>query len=287
MKTRNLIIGVVLTIVLTSAFILNYYIDENIKAQKFSDEQIDRILKLCDYQKRMDDRNWIGLDGNKITDTQPLMMWNNSTHRLDNNICTWQTIEKYESDAILRGALDSCWTGNSEFLDDDFILWKNETHYIDTDTCLITEVIHSEVGLGNDVIPLEKDVSLHEKNIKCTGDELCLTGKITRIVDGDTIYLDGIHEIRLSLTNTPERHEIGFYDASKFTAEICPVGSQATVDQDDNQPYDVYNRMLGKVTCGEKVLNSELLYENHANILSRYCSTSEFSDEAWAQEFGC
>jgi endonuclease YncB( thermonuclease family) len=139
----------------------------------------------------------------------------------------------------------------------------------------------------SDVISLKKYVSLHEKNIKCTGDELCLTGTITRIVDGDTIYLDGIHEIRLSLTNTPERHEMGFYDASQFTAEMCPVGSQATVDQDDKQPYDVYDRMLGKVTCGKKVLNSELLYENHANILIRYCPTSEFSDETWAQEFGC
>lgn len=139
----------------------------------------------------------------------------------------------------------------------------------------------------SDVISLKKYVSLHEKNIKCTGDELCLTGTITRIVDGDTIYLDGIHEIRLSLTNTPERHEMGFYDASQFTAEMCPVGSQATVDQDDKQPYDVYDRMLGKVTCGKKVLNSELLYENHANILIHYCPASEFSDETWAQEFGC
>ena len=142
MKTKLLIIiGVVLIITITSTFILNYYIDEEIKAQKFSDEQIDRIFKRCDYQKRMDDRNWIGLDGNKITDEQPLYMWSNSTHRLDNNICEWQTIEKYESDANFRAALARCWTGNSEFLDEDFVLWNNGTHYIDTDTCLITEEV--------------------------------------------------------------------------------------------------------------------------------------------------
>lgn len=88
----------------------------------------------------MNDRNWIGLDGNKITDHQPLYFWNNSTHHLDNNTCKWQTIKKYESDANLKDALARCWTGNSEFLDDDFTLWSNETHYIDTDTCLITEV---------------------------------------------------------------------------------------------------------------------------------------------------
>lgn len=136
MKTRLLIIIViVLIIAIASTFVLNYYIDEEIKAQKFNDEQIDRIFKRCDYQKRMDDRNWIGLDGNKITDHQPLYFWNNSTHRIDNNTCKWQTIEKYESDAIFRDALGRCWTGNSEFLDDDFVLWNNETHYIDTNDC--------------------------------------------------------------------------------------------------------------------------------------------------------
>ena len=83
----------------------------------------------------MDERNWIGLDGNKITDTQPLYFWFNSTHRIDNGLCKWQTIEKYESDANLRNALARCWTGNSEFLDDDFVLWNNDTHYINTESC--------------------------------------------------------------------------------------------------------------------------------------------------------
>lgn len=141
MNTRFLIIvGVVLIIAIAGTFILNYYVDEEIKAQKFSDEQIDRIFKRCDYQKMMDDREWIGIDGNKITDHQPLMMWINSTHHLDNNTCIWQTIEKYESNARLRDALDRCWTGNSKFIDEGFTLWNNETHYIDTDTCKLQKI---------------------------------------------------------------------------------------------------------------------------------------------------
>jgi len=121
---------------------------------------------------------------------------------------------------------------------------------------------------------------------QCKGEGLCLREKITRIIDGDTLYL-GDYKIRLSLTNTPERHEIGFHDASKFTAKMCPVGTVALVDQDDLQPYDVYDRILGKVVCENKVLNSELLYAGHANILTQYCHASEFTEEAWAQEFGC
>lgn len=68
---------------------------------------------------------------------------------------------------------------------------------------------------------------------------------------------------------------------------MCPVTSTVTVDQDDMQPYDVYDRMLGKVTCNNKTLNAELLYAGHANILTQFCSTSEFSSESWAQDFGC
>ena len=90
MKTRLLIIIGVVIIAIAGIFILNYYVDEEIKSQKFRDEQIDRIFKRCDYQKMMNDRNWIGFDGNKITDHQPMMMWNNSTHYIDNNICKWQ-----------------------------------------------------------------------------------------------------------------------------------------------------------------------------------------------------
>ena len=58
------------------------------------------------------------------------------------------------------------------------------------------------------------------------------------------------------------------------------------IGQDDLQPYDKYDRLLDKVTCLGEVLNSEL-YNNHANILTRYCKTSEFYSESWAKEFGC
>ena len=120
----------------------------------------------------------------------------------------------------------------------------------------------------------------------CQGTALCISGKVTKIVDGDTIYLKD-YKIRLSLTNTPEKGEIGFKEATSFTKKLCPIGSTITVDQDDKQKKDAYGRVLGKVICSGKVLNSELLYNGHANILKQYCSKSEFSGEAWAQKYGC
>ena len=121
---------------------------------------------------------------------------------------------------------------------------------------------------------------------KCKGIASCITGKVTKIIDGDTIYLKG-YKIRLSLTDTPEKGEKGFKDATYFTKKLCPIGSTITVDQDDKQKKDKYGRVLGKVFCSGKILNAELLYNGYANILAQYCSKSEFSGEQWAQKYGC
>ncbi len=125
-----------------------------------------------------------------------------------------------------------------------------------------------------------------ESSKNCSGSAGCFTGYITRIVDGDTIYTATL-KIRLSLTNTPERNQQGYNEATQFTEKLCPVGSEILVDQDDLQKVDRFGRVLAKVYCGDKVLNSELLFNGHANILTQYCSTSEFSGEAWAKRYGC
>ena len=120
----------------------------------------------------------------------------------------------------------------------------------------------------------------------CQGTALCITGKVEKIVDGDTIYVEK-YKIRLSLVDTPETNEAGFSEATAFTSKLCPVGSTVIVDQDDLQPFDVHGRMLGKITCSGKVLNSELLENGYANILTGFCKKSEFSSDLWARKYGC
>ncbi len=151
--------------------------------------------------------------------------------------------------------------------------------------CLIAITLVSSTSFASSEAPSDKKQSASSQ-YKCKGTALCISGMVTKIVDGDTIYLKD-YKIRLSLTNTPEKEEKGFKDATYFTKKLCPVGSTITVDQDDKQPYDKYKRVVGKVTCSGKVLNSELLYNGHASILKQYCSKSEFSGEAWAQKYGC
>lgn len=136
------------------------------------------------------------------------------------------------------------------------------------------------------VQPKKTEPKPTSKVSKCTGTALCITDKIIKIVDGDTIYIKN-YKIRLSLTNTPEKDETGFSEATSFTSKLCPVGSTITVDQDDKQKNDAYGRVVAKVTCSGKNLNAELLENGYAVILKQYCSKSEFAFESWAKKFGC
>lgn len=121
----------------------------------------------------------------------------------------------------------------------------------------------------------------------CTGSEDCITGIVTKVIDGDTLDVGDIR-IRLTLVNSPEIDEEGYDEAKAFTSTLCPVGSHVLVDEDDGQPEGSFGRMIAKVTCGEnKILNAELLDNGHANLLTEFCAESEFATEDWVHEFGC
>ena len=134
----------------------------------------------------------------------------------------------------------------------------------------------------NEPVQSLKDFDSH----RCIGEAKCVSELITEIIDGDTIYTAN-YKIRLSLVDTPEINEPGYSEATTFTTKMCPVGSYITIDQDDMQLYDQYDRLLANVFCNGKSLNSALLYNGHAEISTRYCSVSEFVDYPWAQRFGC
>jgi len=116
-------------------------------------------------------------------------------------------------------------------------------------------------------------------------------GAVTRIVDGDTIDVDGVR-IRLALVDTPERGESGYTEAVSFTRNSCPVGSTAVYHADDGQTAGSYGRIIAKVWClayntDGASLNEMLADRGHADILKRFCKTSEFGSDDWAERHGC
>ena len=171
------------------------------------------------------------------------------------------SIEKRSSDIPLWIKNNAKWWSEGKISEDDFI---KGIKYL------------AENGL----------IQTHITNNSCKGTADCISGKVTKIVDGDTIHVNE-QSIRLALTATPELDEKGGQEAKSFTSQFCSIGSSVIVDEDDKQIQGSYGRMIGQIFCNDKSLNEALLENNLAIIDSRFCSKSEFSSEPWAIKFGC
>ena len=132
----------------------------------------------------------------------------------------------------------------------------------------------------------EKIPKIFPKEKQCTGNARCISGFVTRVIDGDTITVDG-QSIRFALVNTPEWGDFDYSQARAYIETICPVGSKVLVDEDDGQTEGSFGRIIAKIYCNELNLNEEILEVGHAVILPQFCPVSEFASESWAQKHGC
>ena len=121
----------------------------------------------------------------------------------------------------------------------------------------------------------------------CYGYADCFVGTVTKVIDGDTIEVDG-QSIRFSLVNAPEIGSYGGSAAKNFIESVCPVGSTVLVDEDDGQTRGSYGRTIAVVYCNDLnyILNAAVIESSHAVIDTPYCSNSEFSYDYWAL-YGC
>lgn len=81
---------------------------------------------------------------------------------------------------------------------------------------------------------------------------------ITRIIDGDTIEINGNENVRLENINTPERGEHGFQQAKDF---LSPLLNQTI--QIKRTGTDKYSRTLAKIYT-PKYLNLEIIKQGYA-----------------------
>ena len=109
---------------------------------------------------------------------------------------------------------------------------------------------------------------------------------ITKAIDGDTLEQNPkeAKNIRLALANTPEEGEPGYHEATAFTKQICRVDQVHWFDPDEGQKGGSHGRVIGEVICRGISLNGALVLSGHAEILTKHCKDSEFSDEFWAVE---
>ena len=121
---------------------------------------------------------------------------------------------------------------------------------------------------------------------KCLGNARCITGIVSKVIDGDTIKVDE-QSIRFALASAPELSESKGMDAKDFINELCPVGSTVTIDEDDGQTQGSYDRILGMIWCNGKNLNEQLVESGYGYVDKQFCTVSEFSNSTWAKNNGC
>jgi len=173
----------------------------------------------------------------------------------------------------------------------DFPDWvQNIFLWYDQDQISEDELLSAIKYLNNEgvlVMTLQEIEELTNSSQECSGTARCITGIVTRIIDGDTIKVDG-QSIRFALASAPE---LGSYGSgvkeTEFIQKICPVGSKVLVDEDDGQTKGSYGRIIGVVYCNGMNLNSELLDADLGYMDFRFCNISEFGDSDWARKHGC
>lgn len=61
----------------------------------------------------------------------------------------------------------------------------------------------------------------NENSIACKGNAECISGQVTRVIDGDTVVVNDVH-VRFALASAPELTEQGGIEAKKFYRIIMP-----------------------------------------------------------------
>ncbi len=124
------------------------------------------------------------------------------------------------------------------------------------------------------VIPASMDVNKNQSN------DIELVGIVTKVVDGDTLDINGIR-IRLALVDTPEINQPGYDRAKQFVESLC-FGKKGELDVDSGQRRgDRHGREVGVVYCDGVNMNEKLMSNNLARILVEFCDITEFANENW------
>lgn len=126
------------------------------------------------------------------------------------------------------------------------------------------------------------------------------TGKVDQVIDGFTLEV-GNKLIELALVDSvDETGDPVSTEATHFTSILCPIGSPAVVQLDNNNFYNlnissgaiaaVVYCLATTISDGNETrtsINEALLEAKLAAIDPNLCSNSQFAEEKWAQRFGC
>jgi len=212
--------------------------------------------------------------------------------------------EKYcENDSDCMCSTSPCFLGNKEYFDKciadksalgacldacGFGPYEMEFRYICENSQCIIATFNRTTGqrithqYTSSIQESQTNTEVNQVSL-CKGTARCFNGTVTEIIDGDTLKIDNV-SIRLALIDAPEYYAAGYNESKAFVSNVCPVGSTATVDEDDGQ-NESYGRIVAVVYCNIVNLNARMAANEYVIIDKRYCNISEFAEDAWV--VGC
>lgn len=117
-----------------------------------------------------------------------------------------------------------------------------------------------------------------------TTKEIRLEGpyNVTRVIDGDTIDLEGYGRIRLSGINTPETGECYYQESKNKVIELI-LGKEVFVEKDKTD-IDKYKRKLRYVYLDDLMINKLLVEQGFAKVYDKYKADTKRYKELKAVE---
>jgi hypothetical protein len=177
-------------------------------------------------------------DCKKVTDTKGMPRCPNGYHRSPDGNC----------EKVRKGSSDESFDIDD---DDDFTKIKKKNSKTGEDDSPLNQIFKNNNNEKSNNEVKNDDVTNYKDDIE-------LEGKITYVVDGDTLDINDIR-VRLSLVDTPERGQDGYKEAKEFVKDLC-LDKKGEVDIDDGQRRgDRYGREIGIVYCDGINLNAELI----------------------------
>jgi endonuclease YncB( thermonuclease family) len=98
-------------------------------------------------------------------------------------------------------------------------------------------------------------------------------GEVTRVIDGDTVVVDGFGPVRLVGIDTPEQGRCGYREATSAMVSLV-LGKQVHLVRGSTEDADVYGRLLRYVEVDGTDAGAVLLRDGYAR--ARYNSSDGY-----------
>ena len=105
-----------------------------------------------------------------------------------------------------------------------------------------------------------------QEDIKEEMEELPLQATVTRVIDGDTVEIEGERSVRLTAISTPELKEKYGQEAKQYLEDKV-LNQQIKLEYEKGYEHDRFNRLNSYIFVNDENLNIDLVNQGYAEVV--------------------